>query len=119
MNAADRQKRIDSARAILDFCEQHPDIKLPFDIANNRTWTIYTYSPESFTAFAAAVPSPRIVLEENDGVIYATQSFGDMELKARVDISEIEVPVEWTAPNTVVQRVIDTNLIALAINPGA
>lgn len=115
MNAEERQQRIDGVRGIMDFYEANPEVRLPFYLANEMEWTIYMHSPEAFAAFAESAPDPKIVLDEIENIVFAKQSFGPMTLQARVDIKEIDVPEEWTAPEMVAARKVSQYKIARAV----
>lgn len=117
MTTDDRQIRIDGARALLDFCEANPDIKLPFEITTSTGWTTFAYSPESFEAFVKAAVDPTVSRE--DKVLYATQMFGPITLRARVDLDEIEVPDRWAIKKMVEVPELDLNKVVLAAKAGA
>lgn len=115
--ADDRQIRIDSARAVLDFFEANPAVKLPFELGSTEYWSIYNFNPDAFTAFLRAAQDPRVQVQ--DGKILATQAFGSMRVECKIDPLEINVPAEWTIKKTVEVPEIDTNKIILAAKAGA
>lgn len=89
MDNKERSERINAMRAMLDFVEANPGMKLPYDLGLSSGWAIYTYDLQAFLKCVEAFGvTPTI---KDDDAVVGTQ-FGPFKLQARLQLTELDEP---------------------------
>lgn len=87
---AARQGRINAARAILDFLEANPTVKLPFNIGSEDFWGIYNLERDEAISLLKALPADGLeTANGNDNDVIITRRFGALGIRGYVPLNNI------------------------------
>jgi hypothetical protein len=89
MKNEERIERINAMRAMLDFVEANPDMRMPYDLHLSSGWSIYTHDLE---AFLGCVEAFGVAPTIEDGNAIVAKHFGPFRVRASFTLDELDEP---------------------------
>jgi len=89
MDNEKRIERINAMRAMLDFVEANPGMKLPYDLDLSSGWSIYTHDLPAFLKCVEAFGTAPTIRDDSAVV---DMQFGPFKLRAWLKLTEIDEP---------------------------